>query len=731
MMNRIGKLLIWGMLLPLTVLNAYTLHGDSLNQKIYISDTILIASEPDYPPYCIVDEDGNASGFAVDLFMAAARAAGLDVKIKIGLWNKIKRDLAEGKIDALPFVGRTPEREMLFDFSLPYMSLHGAVFLRREQKNIQTLADLKNKVILVMKGDNAEEFVRRERVSDKIITTNTFEEAFRLLAAGEGDAVITQRLMGIQLLEKLDISSVYPLELQIPQFRQDFCFAVKKGNRELLSRLDEGLSLIISTDVYEQIRSKWFGPAFREKISWVEIAKYVVYILIPLLIIFSASAVFALRKEVRRKTGKLNQEIDKHKNTLESLKAKEEQIRLLLNSTAEGIYGTDRNGKCEFINHAAIRILGYERKEQFIAKDIHELIHHSKVNGSTCTKEECPVFETLETGEGTHTDDELLWRADGSSFPAEIFAYPIRRNDSLTGAVVTFWDISGRKERETDLQNLTNNLEAEVEQRTTELREKVNKLNRSKEAMLYMVEDLNQITAELKNEREKLERSNRELDAFTYSVSHDLRAPLRAINGFSKFLIEDYTDRLDPEGKRFLDTIRENAAKMDQLILDMLSLSRISRSELKMAPVDMEAIIRSMFHEIASEEEKKSFKMIIQRVPAVTGDSALLKQVWQNLIANALKYSSKSKLKKIEIGANIDDIYITYFIKDHGAGFDDKYKHKLFGVFQRLHREDEFKGTGVGLAIIKRIIDRHNGKVWAEGAPDKGATFYFSLPKTP
>ncbi len=730
-MNRIWKLFIWGILLPLTVLNAYTLHGDSLNKKIYISDTILIASEPDYPPYCIVDEDGNASGFAVDLFMAAAEAAGLDVKIKIGLWNKIKRDLAEGKIDALPFVGRTPEREMLFDFSLPYMSLHGAVFLRKEQTDIKTLADLKSKVILVMKGDNAEEFVRRERVSDKIITTNTFEEAFRLLAAGEGDAVITQRLMGIQLLEKLDISSVYPLELQIPQFRQDFCFAVKKGNRELLSRLDEGLSLIISTDVYDQIRYKWFGPAFREKISWVEIAKYVVYILIPLLIIFSAFAVFALRKEVRRKTGKLNQEIDKHKNTLESLKAKEEQIRLLLNSTAEGIYGTDKNGKCEFINHAAIRILGYERKEQFIAKDIHELIHHSKVNGSTYTRKECPVFKTLETGEGTHSDDELLWRADGSSFPAEIFAYPIRKNDSLTGAVVTFWDISGRKERETDLQNLTNNLEAEVEQRTIELREKVNKLNRSKEAMLYMVEDLNQITAELKNEREKLERSNRELDAFTYSVSHDLRAPLRAINGFSKFLIEDYTDRLDAEGKRFLDTIRENAAKMDQLILDMLSLSRISRSELKMAPVDMEAIIHSMFHEIASEEEKKSFEIFIKSVPAVTGDSALLKQVWQNLIANALKYSSKSKLKKIEIGANIDDIFISYFIKDHGAGFDDKYKHKLFGVFQRLHREDEFKGTGVGLAIIKRIIDRHNGKVWAEGAPDKGATFYFSLPKTP
>ncbi len=699
-------------------------------------DTIEIASEPNYPPYCIVDENGKADGFSVELFKAAAKEVNLVPTIKTGVWDQIKQDLANGEIDALPLVGRTPERENIFDFTMPYLSLHGAVFVRKGTSGIQSLEDLEGKEIGVMEGDNAEEFVRRENVSDKIFTTNTYDEAFLKLASGQYDAVITQRITGLMLLENMKIESIEPLDFQLPQFRQDFCFAVQEGNEQLLQRLNEGLSIVIANGTFDEIHSKWFGPRETETLSTFEILKITAKIIIPLAIIMVIIWIVFLRKEVKRHTRNLNQEIQQHKKTMETLnsqqtllKNSEEQIRLLLNSTAEGIYGIDTNGNCTFINQSALQILGFPDKRQLIGKNMHNLIHHTRPDGSECKIEDCEIYKAFRAGIETHSDDDILWRADRTSFPAEYFSHPIIQNGKITGSVVTFWDISERKKAENELIQLKNDLKRQVDQRTAELQEKVQKLDKSQKAMLYMVEDLNNITTELKEERRKLKSANDEMEAFTYSVSHDLRAPLRAINGFSKFLVEDYADQLDDEGKRFIDTIRENASKMDTLISDLLNLSRVSRSGLTLSKVDMQAIAASMFREMADEEEQKTFDVNIRAMPAVTCDSNLIKQVWQNLIGNALKYSSKSTTKKIEIGALENKNETTFYIKDSGAGFNQKYKNKLFGVFQRLHHDHEFKGTGVGLAIVQRIVLRHGGKVWATGEIDNGATFYFSLPR--
>lgn len=278
---------------------------------------------------------------------------------------------------------------------------------------------------------------------------------------------------------------------------------------------------------------------------------------------------------------------------------------------------------------------------------------------------------------------------------------------------------------------LKNNLEIQVAERTAQLQEKVQKLDKSQKAMLYMVEDLNRMTAELKKERHKLKLSNQELEAFAYSVSHDLQAPLRAIDGFSQFLVEDYAEKLDVEGKRFIDTIRQNTATMDRLISDLLSLSRVSRVEINLVRIDdMGAIAKSVYHEKATEIEKKVFELTINTLPPVSCDVALIKQVWQNLIGNSLKYSKRSSVKKIDISAEEADTDVVFCIRDHGAGFDQRYADKLFGTFQRLHKDSEFKGTGVGLAIVQRAIHRHGGRVWAQGKINEGAAFYFSLPRT-
>ena len=298
--------------------------------------------------------------------------------------------------------------------------------------------------------------------------------------------------------------------------------------------------------------------------------------------------------------------------------------------------------------------------------------------------------------------------------------------DYIEGIIM---DITDRKRSEVELSRLKDDLEIQVNKKTSELNEKVLTLDQSQKALIHMVEDLNEVGAELKAERVKLERSNKELEAFTYSVSHDLRAPLRAINGFSQFLKEDYADKLDEEGKRFIGTIRDNAAKMDRLITDLLSLSRVSKVSIAHTSVEMENIATSMYYEMASKKEQEEFTIQMNVMPVASCDPSLIKLVWQNLIGNALKYSAHSNEKHIEMGGNEEKDEMVYYISDKGAGFNEKYIRKLFGIFQRLHTNEEFEGTGVGLAIVQRIIHRHGGRVWAKGEVNRGATFCFSLPK--
>lgn len=243
------------------------------------------------------------------------------------------------------------------------------------------------------------------------------------------------------------------------------------------------------------------------------------------------------------------------------------------------------------------------------------------------------------------------------------------------------------------------------------------------------VKKLNAQLEERVNERTaQLEAANSELQAFAYSVSHDLRAPLRAIDGFSKFVLEDYNDKLDSEGQRLLGLIRSNTLKMDKLITDILSLSRVTRSEHKSSRIDMTKMAMSMYNEAATPEIQKRLKVVVDELPETYADPTYIKQVWINLISNAIKFSSLEARPVVKIGGYLENGYQVYYVKDNGVGFNPEYAHKLFGVFQRLHKATEFEGTGVGLAIVQRIIHRHGGKVWAEGKEGSGATFYFSLP---
>jgi signal transduction histidine kinase len=229
---------------------------------------------------------------------------------------------------------------------------------------------------------------------------------------------------------------------------------------------------------------------------------------------------------------------------------------------------------------------------------------------------------------------------------------------------------------------------------------------------------------QLRERTDELEVTNRELESFSYSVSHDLRAPLRAIDGFSRIILEEHVENLPPEGQRYLGLVRDNAQQMGQLVDNLLSFSRLGRQPLKKQPVAPGELVQQVVASARESLNGRQVEFTIGNLPPAHADSNLLRQVFVNLIDNALKFTRGRETAVIEVGATADD---GYYVRDNGVGFDMRYADKLFGVFQRLHRAEDFEGVGAGLAIVQRIIHRHGGKVWAEAEVDRGATFYFTL----
>lgn len=284
------------------------------------------------------------------------------------------------------------------------------------------------------------------------------------------------------------------------------------------------------------------------------------------------------------------------------------------------------------------------------------------------------------------------------------------------------------------VQRHTAELEQRVAERTAELRERVGEVEQLNHAMLNLLEDLLAARHHAEETARQLAEANRELEAFTYSVSHDLRAPLRAMDGFSRILLEEYAAYLPVDAQRYLRLVRENAQQMGALIQGLLTLSRVGRQSLARQTVAPAEIVQQVLAELEAERKGRNVEIVIGELPPCEADPVLLKRVWVNLLANALKFTRRRDAARIEIGS-IDPKGLErplgsgpiYFVRDNGAGFDMQYAHKLFGVFQRLHRAEEYEGSGVGLAIVQRIVHRHGGRIWAEAEVDKGATFYFTL----
>jgi PAS domain S-box-containing protein len=396
---------------------------------------------------------------------------------------------------------------------------------------------------------------------------------------------------------------------------------------------------------------------------------------------------------------KIARDITEEKRADQALHRALEFQQAVVSNMGEGLYTVDREGCVTSLNRAAEKLFGWTT-EELLGRKMHDMTHYKHRDGTPFYAEDCPGLQVLRSGTALTNHEDVFVRKDGSCFDVIYSSAPIRAGGEVVGLVVVFRDVSEDKRA------------AEV--------------LRDRDRALTIAND------ELTQQSDALSEVNSELQSFSYSVSHDLRAPLRTIDAFVRIIEEDHGSHLNVETRRCLGIVKKAAGQAGELIDDLLEFSRLGRIGMDVRSVNMGQLSREAGREQQLMQDDRMVDLRIGDLPAAKGDLRLLKLVWTNLLSNAFKYTRPRASAQIEVGWLPDDRQTDsciYYVKDNGVGFDMKYVHKLFGVFQRLHLKEEFEGTGVGLAIVQRIMHRHGGRVWAEAKKDGGATFFFSLRK--
>ncbi len=375
--------------------------------------------------------------------------------------------------------------------------------------------------------------------------------------------------------------------------------------------------------------------------------------------------------------------IAERKRAEEELRKAEVKYRSIFENAIEGIYQTTLDGRVISANPAFARTLGYTSPQELIA----EVTNVRKLYVDPSRRDE--LIRMIQAQGFVENFEVQFYCKDGKIVWFLLNTRILRDSSGIVCFEGTATDITDRKRAGEEILKLNRELEQHIIQ---------------------------------------LGEANKELEAFSYSVSHDLRAPLRAIDGFSNILLKKYADKLDEEGKRVLNIIRINTQKMGELIDNLLTLSRLGRKEMVLSDIDMCELAKDVYEELRATAPGRVLQFNIKTLPVAIGDIRMIHQVFVNLLSNAIKFTRSREIAVIEVRGWSEKNENIYYVKDNGVGFDMQYSNQLFGVFQRLHSEKEFEGTGVGLAIIQRIIHRHGGRVWAEGKVDEGAIFYFTLP---
>jgi PAS domain S-box-containing protein len=679
------------------------------------------ASELDYPPFALVQPDGSADGFSVDLLKNVVRKVGLKIDIPVAPWHEIKQKLIDGKLDVLPLVSYSSERDEIFDFTVPYLRMHGEIFVRKGEKTIQSIKDLKDKEVLVMRGDTAHEYAVKANLSDKLILTESFTEAMNLLSEGKHDAVVVQQLVGLQLINKLGILNVVSLSSfretslrpkggVLAGLEQKFCFAVKEGDTELLALLNEGLSIVVADGTYDNLYNKWFGPILPPRpVSWREMVKFLLTIFLPIMLLLAFGGVWYLNREVRRKTQNLNDE---------KIKAQR-----YLDITASIIVVFDDKGNITLLNKKGCEFFGCEPNE-IMGKDW--FTSFIPENGKVMAKE---IFEKLISGNGSSLEYyENFVLAEGNIERIVAWSNNLIRDDAgnIVGVISSGNDITESREAKEALQKARNGLEVRVKNRTV-------KLNAVNERLLFEIAERKQAES-LLIQAQKMEA----VGTLAGGVAHDFNNMLGGILNFAEIiknksmerhLVEEYADDVLKLCKRGRDVVRQ-------------LLTFVSKGPSELEPFVINVIINESLKVLSS-----SFPSIIDIQAGITpnmytimGDQTQIEQLLLNLGNNAAHAMGERggvleiKLDCITVNQEMiqkhpglkSGSYVKLIVSDTGIGIAPEDVDKIFNPFFTTKKVGE--GTGLGLSVVHGIVENHGGVIVVDSELDRGTTFTVFFP---
>jgi PAS domain S-box-containing protein len=631
----------------------------------------------DLPPYEFTDARGQPSGYAYDLIQTLAKHTGLNITIIPEEEFGSGADPGPGQAFILPVFTRGSATGPLY-ISEPVRAVQYKLYAR----------DIPGAPQEIMPGDmviipRSGSFPPSLFSGDLFLVAgaDTPSDAFARLNMKGGDFALVEDLQGSGLLKHAGFQGIRAVN----GFREEgaYTLMVVDSTGLYLPLIDEGIRDLRESGEMDLLATRWFTPVGEEEGG----SPLLFYLFTPIALIalVVVSWSLAMRYQVAKKTSELESELQERCRAEDELSRARNQLDSIINSIADPVFVKDRDHRWILLNDAYCRFMGYGR-DDLIGRSDYDFF----------PREEADVFWqkdefVFETGRENINEENFT---DASNNRHIIATKKALYNDPSGRKYIVgvIRDITGQKEFEEHLKKFNEELERRVSERTS-----------------------------------ALQRANRDLESFTYSVSHDLRAPLRAIDGFSSILLTEAGSRLSEPETGLLEKIRKNTQQMGNLIDDLLNFSRIGRKELSKTLTSPSEIARGVLDQLRAEQKGRDVRITLENLPACKADPVLLHQVYYNLISNSLKFTRNVNPVLIDIGSVLMEGKTAYFVKDNGIGFDMRYREVIFKPFQQLQSTPDYEGTGVGLAIVHRIITRHGGRIWPESEPGKGSTFFFTL----
>ncbi len=755
------------------------------------SKVILSATEFDYPPFCVLDSAGRPDGFSIQLLRAALAAMDYQAQFDlVGPWSEVRQSLADGQVQVLPLVGRTPEREDIFDFTFPYLTMHGTIVVRQDEEGVKSVDDLVGRQVAVMKGDNAEEFLRRATTGVDIVTRESFEVALRELAQGQHDAVVTQRLVALQLINQIGADNLKLAGGPMKDFTQAFSFAVREGNKELLSILNEGLALVIADGTYRRLHAEWFGP-IEERVrqrSRIVVGGDSDFPPFEYLDGNGRPAGYnvELTRAIAREMG-LDVSIELKPWTQAWNDLQENRIDVL-----QGVfYSSERDGTLDFSPaHAVIGytfvvregsrmphnlkdlsdlsvvvqkndimhqvLLTLEREGQIIAVESPEeaLRELAAGNYDCALVAKTPAryiisqydWQNLRVSERTVRAPEYCYGVlNGNDWLLSRFSEGLA-NLKATGEyrrIYAKW-LGPYEERRAEFSDVirpllwvvvpallllvaafiwTRTLRITVRQSTGELRAEIAERRQAQEQLLAA--------------KVAAEQATRAKSEFLANMSHEIRTPLNGLLGMLQHL---ENTPLQPEQSEYVETALGSGQRLMGVLNDILDLSRIEagKMDLERESFDPARVVREVTGIFQANAEAKNIALrcdVDPELPWVVSDEGRLRQILFNLVGNAVKFTEQGEIR---VAARIQSVEqgepqqatLAFEVSDTGIGIP---ADKLVGLFEPFTQVDgtharKYGGSGLGLGIVRRLVDLMGGRIDIESEPGRGTRVCFTLP---